>query len=488
MTLNRRLFLRGLGVTLGLPVLESLGATGCKPPPRAPGDAGSFAIFFRQPSGVASLQHNEELGNEPERFWPRQHGRLTPESVAGRALEELTAHLERLLVVGNVNHAKFDYGDGHANGALQALTSQGPMPGTAMPFVEPNGPSLDMYLAHALTGGAQDSLYLHAGAITGYLGGACISHRAAGVRHAAERDPFQAFTAVMGNAAQAKADADDRAALRKSVNDVVRDQMGRLMAHPRLSVADRSRLQDHFDAIRDTERKVTCFRDAEQAARMEAAPSYVDGLSGDTLIQTVKLHLEVAVLAVACGHSRTVAIQVGDGNGGDLRFTDPRNGQLMENVHFVSHRRHSHDPGNGAIISDADVKHHEIDRQFARMFKHLVDGLAAHELPDGRPLLDVGVACWLNDNSNGRRHCSYDAPWIIAGSGNGFLKQGQFVDARSRPPGDFQCEREDSAPKTIRRLHNTIAAAVGVRGPDGEAIDDFGSPDLKGGFLTRLIA
>src|SRR5690606_5185197 len=97
--IQRRTILKGIGgFSLTLPFLEGL-----KPKTARAADETfpPYAIFLRQANGVAAAQ-NTELGSEPERFWPTQTGALSEATVAGRALDELSAHLSRLLVVGNV--------------------------------------------------------------------------------------------------------------------------------------------------------------------------------------------------------------------------------------------------------------------------------------------------------------------------------------------------------------------------------------------------
>jgi hypothetical protein len=484
---NRRFFLRGLGgVAVGLPLLESLRPRGAHA--RDAVQADPFVIFLRQPNGVASAQNTQEVGAEPERFWPTQLGALTPDTVSGRALDELTDYLNKLLVVGNVNYESFDYGDGHARGVIQALTGRGPQAGTYAGGAEASGESLDMYIARQLNPGGADSLYLYAGAANGWLGGPCISHRGAGVRHAAERNPYNAFQNLFGSASGDE-EADARQAARRgSVNDLVRDQMSRLMAHPRLSGFDRQRLEDHFDAIRDVEVAVTCQRDATEEAAIQGAAAGFDDPTGDNLVATAEAHLRVAALAVACGVQRSVVLQVGVGNGGDLRFNDPDTGQLMENYHFISHRRLSHG-SDGAVIANSDLMHHQVDRHFARMFKTLLDAVSDFQMPDGGSLLDAGLCVWLNDNSNGPQHCTWDAPWILAGGAGGYFKQGEYLDAVDRGGAGARCGRSAAqAPTTLTRLHNTIATAVGVRKADGGDVDDFGDPALPGGLLPSLLA
>ena len=175
MKLSRRHILQGLGgAVLGLPVLEGL------MPRRAeaaePGTL-PFAIFLRQADGVAAAQNTEELGVEPERFWPEPLGALTTATLAGKSLVELADHRARLLVVRNVNMKDYNYGDGHARGALQSLTARGPAVEGAGGGSEASGESLDHRIGRELNPQKRDSLYLYAGQGGGWLGGPCISHR-----------------------------------------------------------------------------------------------------------------------------------------------------------------------------------------------------------------------------------------------------------------------------------------------------------------------
>jgi len=472
--MNRRLVLTGIGgALLGLPWLESVRprsawAQASSTPP--------FAIFFRQANGVAAEQDTNEVGREPERFWPTAPGRLSASTLADRALAELVTHADRLLVVGNVNMANFNYGDGHARGALQLLTAQGPMVEGQGGNSEANGESLDHRIGRELNGNGNDSLFLYAGQGGGWLGGPCISYRGPGNRRSAITEPLNAYQALTGGAISGTApDAmGSRRTLRqRSINDLVRTQLRGLLARPELSSADRARLDLHLSSIRDVEVSLACQLDAATERALSGAG---DGLEdGDNVLATARLHMDVAVLAVACGYTRSVAIQVGNGNDNSTRYRDPTSGNLMENYHFISHRRQSNgDDGN--IIAGSDLLHHEIDVQFAQAFAYMLDKLAAYELPSGT-LLDAGMAIWMNDLGNGPAHGARNCPVVVAGSAGGVLRQGEYVRVA-----------EGSDDETHARVLNTIGAAAGLRKPDGNYIDDFGSPDQDRSVLDELLA
>jgi hypothetical protein len=472
--MNRRAVLRGLGgAAISLPFLESL----VPRPVRADAGEGAepFAIFFRQANGVAqAIRSSPTGGPEAERFFPRSTGPLTRASVEGRALDELADHLSHLLVVGNVRFGTFDFGDGHARGALQGLTARGPTRAGAGGDSEAAGESLDHRIGRELNPDGRDSLFLYCGRNRGWLGGACISYREAGVRRAPLHNPWNAYQQIVGGADGLSTDAQRRIATRRqSVNDLVRGQMQRLLGRSDLSSQDRSRLRLHFEAIRDVEVSLSCRFDEDAERMLEgAAPGY-DSTDGDVVLETARLHMDIAALAVACGYTRSVAIQVGNGNDGNTRYRDPETGSLMENFHYLSHRRLSHG-GDGTVIPDSDRLHHYVDRQFAATFRYLVERLSAYEAPNGSPLVDCGVAAWYNDIATGPPHGTTNVPWVLAGSAGGRLRQGQYIEVGGSRPN-------------LSQLHNTIGAAVGMTNASGAPLDDFGDPSLPSGRFPELL-
>ncbi len=460
MKLSRRVVLRGAGgAILALPFLESVGNSA---PARADAET-AYAIFFRQGNGVAAAQ-NTEVGSEPERFWPRTPGPLTTDSMMGRAVGELVDYRDRVLALGGVNMGNFNYGDGHARGALQCLTASRPTTDGQGGNSEAAGMSIDHYLGEQLNGG-EESWYMYAGRNSGWLGGACISYRSAGTRRNPIHDPYQGYMRLMGGDAGLSAEAQRQLAERgRSVNDLVRSQLTRLMSSD-LSRNDRDRIDLHLSAVRDIEVRLSCrLADEEERAIMGAGSIY-ESDNGDEVLQTARLHMDVAALAIACGVTRSVAIQVGNGNDSHIRYRDD-SGNPMENYHYISHRRLSHD-STGAVISNADVLHSMVDRQFAQTFRHLLDKLDAYTMPSGATLLDCGLSCWLNDLGNGPAHSRSNVPWIIAGDAAGRFRTGEY----------YQLSAGDSH----ARLLCSIATAVGA------PTSSFGDSSLPQGVLDDLV-
>jgi hypothetical protein len=439
---------------VALPLLESLAPRGAK----AGGNATPpYAIFLRQANGVGAAQ-NTKVGNEPERFWPNAPGALTAANLEGRALDELTDFADRLLVVGNVNKEYYDYGDGHANGAIQALTGRGPNVNGAGGDSEASGESLDHRIGAELNADGRESMYLYAGRNSGWLGGACISHRGAANRRGPLHNPVTAYQQMMG------IDSDQFATLiarQRGINDLVHDEMSSLLGRSELSSQDRMRLELHQQSIRDLENGLQCNLDADDEAQLEGLAAGFESDDGDQVLAATRAHMNVAALAVACGYTRSVAIQVGNGNDGDTRYRNLESGELMENYHFISHRRQSHG-SDGAIIANSDLLHHYVDRQFAQTFRHLLEQLDAYIMPDGQSLLDAGFSCWFNDNGNGPGHASNNVPHVIAGSAGGFLRQGEYIDL--------------GGGTNHARVLNALGSAAGLRDTNGNNISDFGDP------------
>jgi hypothetical protein len=476
MKVTRRFVLRGMGgVALSLPLLEGFGPARSAARAQDASSGTSFAVFFRQANGVACEQDSQLGSREPERFWPTQTGALSSATMDGRAVSELAAHRNKLLIVGGVNMNDYDFGDGHARGAMQGLTARGPVTPAAAGSSEAAGMSLDHRIGAELNPDGRDSLFLYAGPGGGWLGGPCISYRAAGERRAAFRNPRAAFDTVSGGAADVSQEAANLLQSRKkSIHDLVRGQMQRLLGEARLSSTDKTRLQLHFDSIRELEVAIGCQNDEAIQQRLDGVDAIYESGDGDDVWATTRLHMDIAAMAIACGQTRSVAIQIGNGNDGSNRYRDPDSGQLMENYHFISHRRASHD-SSGAVIPDADLLHHKVDRQFGQAFKYLLDRLDAYAMPDGQTLLDHGLAVWYNDLGNGPNHSPQSTPFIIAGSASGALKQGQYIQL-------------PSGASNHKRMLNTLGAAVGLKNQNGDPLDDFGDPALQSGRLDELLA
>lgn len=464
--LSRRLFLTGTaGVTVGLPFLETFASRAVRA--ASPDDPG-FVVFMRQGNGCSqALPYSNPA--EPEMFWPRNLGALTAASMAAdsdRATSELSAYADDLLLVRGVRGAFSIGGCGHARGALQALTAQPTGDAEATNNSLALGESLDNRIARELNAGGRGPLTLAAMRPYSFLD-SVLSYRGPNDRRGAQTNPKVAFDNIMGLVNLDESAATAIAARRQSVNDLVRDQMQALMGRSDLSSDDRSRLDLHFSAIRDLE-----IRLAECSPLDPLTVDAIDSISGshedgDRIVEVAELHIEVVALALSCGYTHAVTLQVGNGNDG-TRYT--WQGEQFPSYHWISHRIFA-DGSEGDPIPDAQSKHNAVDRIHARLFGRLIDRLSAYTTETGT-LLDKGACVWMNDLSNGPPHSISNLPYVIAGSADGFLRTGAYVDA-----GDV----------THNKLLNTLATAVGLRKSNGDPVDDFGHESLEGGLIGEMM-
>jgi Protein of unknown function (DUF1552) len=419
---NRRAFLRAGAVAIGLPFLEGLptrSAWAASAPP-------VFSLFIVAANGVVL-----------PRFFPDATGPLTAASLGAltnKATSVLAPHAEQLLFIKGLNFATAGPTScSHAQGMCQVLTAAPPA-GTGNTAYS-TGPSADVVIANLVNPAGLEPLTLYAGAKGGYID-EHISFKGAGMGQirAAESNPYILYAQLVGLATSAPGVepstdplAAELLASRKSVNDLVRDQLTSLLGSAKISADDRQRLQQHFDAIRDTEVKmgemgVACSQAGLSTSKIEALQSGLAFKTDGMIEDVAKLHLELVALAFACNFNRVATLQHGDGTD-QTKYKVPSNADLGWTFHHISHRMQS-----DAMTSTNETAvnaHAEIDVLRMQTLLHGLDQLKA------RGLLDKSVVLWTNQIADGPSHSFRSVPHIIAGSGGGYLKQGAYVDAGS---------------------------------------------------------
>jgi hypothetical protein len=446
---NRRAFLRGAaGVSVALPFLESL-------PDRsawALDDSPVFSLFLCAAGGVVLRE-----------FFPTSAGPLKGESLgaSGTAGAELAAHAERLLFLTNVNWPAQPTGEPHAEGPSMALTGQPPTGSSST--AHGSGPSADVVIASHVHPDLEP-LTLYAGNIrNGYIAER-LSFTNEGVTRAAVDNPYvlyQELMGIVGPSGMTPGGDPMAAALiesRKHIHDLVRDDLTTLMNDPRMSYDDRQRLQLHFDSIRDAENTMggmggeameLCASKGLDVTALEALSDWAFTTDG-MIEKVVELHMSLVALAFACNYRRTATLQWGDGTDGTI-YPVPANEKLGKwRFNHISHRAQS----DAAVGTNpvAEQAHVEIDVVRMKTFARGLDHFAARELGDRSLVL------WTNHYAEGPSHDFRNVPHIIWGSGGGYLKQGEIIDAGSVSNGKL--------------LATLISAAIQ---DTGSVVDDFGS-------------
>jgi hypothetical protein len=455
--ITRRRLLQGLfGVTVALPFLESFAPKKAKA-----AEPNRFAIFLRQANGVV-----QETSEEPEMYWPAQTGQLSTASMAGepnKATSELADFADKLILLKGVNFAFDGNGCGHSGGGNQCLTAARVSADPAGNLSLAMGESIDNRIARELNPAGIEPLTLYAGKKSGYID-EVMSYRGAKQLRSAQENPYKAYMDLFG-LSQLTPEAWKQLQLqRKSVNDLVREQMQSLMSSSDLSKADHERLDLHFQSIRDLEDKLICGLGVTEVQSMKDIELVCR--ENDNIPMVTRMQIDVIALAMACGVTRAATLQIGDGNDSTQYIID---GVKQKSFHRISHRIDS-DGSVGEPIANAVGLHHEIDRIHIRHFKYLLEKLSSYPAGTGT-LLDYGVAVLLNDLAN-LYHSYTDVPHVMAGSAGGFLKTGQYLDLDG---------------VNNNKLLSTIGAAVGCKNNAGGPLDDFGDPGLEKGLISQIM-
>lgn len=458
--LSRRTFLRGAaGAAVGLPLLESIGAS-----PLQAQTAQRLTRF---------LSFHSSCGVETDRFWPAI-GALSEASFAGKGTEALAPFASRLLIPRGVHGYPVGTWTGHSEGTCQALTAAPLSNGLAQ------GRSIDQVIADALNPQGREALVVRPGGRDlGVAAFNSISYRSAGQMANAESNPFRAYRSMMGMGAPEPTPGDEAAErllkLRQSVLDLVGEEFQDLQRID-LSQADRDKLEQHFQLIRDLENGMTgapglvaCNLDAATTAELDAINQDTVE-SNDNFPVMARLFTKIVALSLACGYTRSAVLQWGAAVAGAPLYR-------WDGINH-SHRHHplSHgttDDFNESAVSGYKDMLFAIDRwnigEFAKLLG-LLDGYAEQE---GATLLDNTVVLYTNEFSHGQGHTTGDLPVIIAG-GAGYFQLGRSVLLNG---GVADIGGVEGAAGQSHRLLCTVLNASGVPSADWNGGSEL--PELK---------
>jgi len=400
--LTRRTVLRGAGVALALPWLESLA------PARERAGAPPLRLaFVMTPNGA-----------QMDLWTPAAEGAL---EILPPTLAPLEPWRASVLVLSGLTHDKARAnGDGpgdHARAAAAFLTAAQPRKTAGADLRA--GVSVDQVLASAV--GTRTRLRsLELGTDAGRLGGQCdsgyacaysshVSWTGPSTPAAKETDPRLVFERLFsdgprGESAAARA---ERLARRASLLDSVRADARAL--EPRLASADRGRLAEYLTGVRELERRLEA---AEQGKTLAPEGAAAPGAAPADFAEHVKLLADCLALAFAGDATRVASFMLA--NEGSNR-SYPSLG-VPEGHHELSH--HGNDEAKRAKVAAIDLHH-------AELLAHLVARLAA--VPEGEgTLLDHTLLLYGSAIGDGNRHNHDDLPLVLVGRGAG-VRSGRHV-------------------------------------------------------------
>ncbi|MBI2187189.1 MAG: DUF1552 domain-containing protein [Acidobacteria bacterium] len=397
--LPRRTVLRGLGVTLGLPLLDAM-----------------FPVFSAVAKAVARPVHRFQALYVPNgmamEFWtPKAEGKtfeLTP------ILEPLAPFREQFLVLSGL---KASWSQVHAGASGSFLT--GTVRGGRSEMELLASTSIDQMLARQFERETQlASLEVAmeregtAGQCSAGLSCAytqTISWRTPTQPLPMESNPRAVFERLFGDSGSA-APAARLARMRqsKSILDSVMDKLGELGRD--VGPQDRRRLQEYTEAIRDVERRIQL---AEEQRDTEVGS--IDEPSGVPLgfDEHIRLMFDLQLLALQSDLTRVITFMLGKEQS---TRTYPQAG-VPEAHHPLSH--HNNQLDRIALMS-------KINRHHMQMFAEYLGKLRATPDGDGS-LLDHMTILYGAGLSNSTRHASDNLPLVLVGGGAGRLKGGTHL-------------------------------------------------------------
>lgn len=401
----RRAFLRGLGVAVGLPLLESMTARRAageeqRPPCRM--------AFLYVPNGIHMPDWTPKKEGADFDFPP--------------TLEVLKPFAKDLLVLSGLTQDKArPNGDGpgdHARAAAAFLTGCQPFKTDGAGIRA--GISVDQ-LAASRVGQHTRFPSLELGCDASAQSGNCdsgyscaysanISWRTPSTPMAKETNPRAVFERLFSGGAGGEEDRDRalRKLYRRSILDFVLEDASHLRA--RLGATDRRKLDEYLSAVREVEGRI----ERSEKADGEKAPGFrkPSGIPKD-YGEHIRILCDLLVLAFRCDLTRVATFMLAnEGSNRSYRSID-----VPEGHHDLSH--HGGDREKQAKIA-------AINRFHVSQLSHLLAGLKAEEEPGGT-LLDHSLILYGSGLSDGNRHNHDDLPILLAGRGCGTVEPGRHI-------------------------------------------------------------
>jgi Protein of unknown function (DUF1552) len=223
-----------------------------------------------------------------------------------------------------------------------------------------------------------------------------------------ELNPQVVFERMFGDGST----VEQRAKRRKrdgSILDSLTGSLSKLRSES--STADRARIDNYTDNVREIERRLDI---AMKASTMAPTDMTVPVGVPQTFDEHIKLQFDLLALAFQADITRV----------GTLLFardltnrTYPESASPTLSFHGVSH--HGEDPRRIADLS-------KINQYHVKMLAHLIEKL--DKTPDGDgTLLDHSLVLYGSNMGNSNQHVHYDVPHVLVGGLNGKLKGNRHI-------------------------------------------------------------
>ncbi|HWX21731.1 MAG TPA: DUF1552 domain-containing protein [Candidatus Binatia bacterium] len=420
-SLNRRHFLKGLGVCLAVPAFESLrplrllaAESGARRLATSAAGAPLRTAFVFFPNGAI-----------PSSWWPDHEGKDFKFSPTLQPLEPCRQHLQ---VLGGLDHLNAMPGpDGagdHARGNSVFLT------GVRLKKSATDihaGVSIDQVLARRIGHLTRlpsleltcDSVRKTAACDSGY---SCayvynLSWSSPTTPMTPETNPRLVFERLFGAgpASERAENLKRRQQEQRSVLDFVLAETHDM--ERRLAAPDRDKLDQYLTGVREIETRIQKAEHLAPAANpgMETPA----GLPQD-YAEYIQLMYDLLLVAFQTDSTRVATL---------LLAHDGSNRSFREIGISEGHHDLSHHEGQAERIA----KVAEIDRWYVKQFANFLQKLQATKDVDGNSLLHNSMIVYGGGNADGNRHTHTNLPIVLAGAGGGTLTPGGYVNHGSKP-------------------------------------------------------
>ena len=367
--ISRRLFLRNSGIALGLPMLESMLPAGRLA--AAPASAPRRMVCIGVPFGF-----------DPTAFVPTTTGR---DYTLPAHLTQLAAFRDDFTVISGLSHPNTG-GGGHKAEAV--MLTGAPYPDYS--YNLKNTISVDQAFAAKFRGETRYESF----ALT--TQGGSLSVTANGVTIPAIDRPSAVFKKLFLAATPVEMDAEMRRIDEgRSMLDFVGDRAKSL--NRQISSADRQRVEEYFESVRDVERQLQMAREWVNRPKPKAIGSEPKDI-GDNQQQKAKFQLMIDMIHLALVTDSTRAVSL----------------MTFGMHHDLSH--HGKEPKKLAACRQVEV-------ELIQAFSGLLGKLKSAK-EGATTLLDSTMVMMTSNLRDGNTHWTYNLPAILAGGG---FRHGQHL-------------------------------------------------------------
>ncbi len=382
---SRRQFLRGVGVFLSLPMLESIRPAFAKD------------TDFAKPRRMLAICNN--LGLLPDYFFPKETGRgyaLSP------YLEKLASHRDDFTVFSGVSHPDVDGGHPADNCFLTAAPhpSSGGFRNTI---------SLDQYISERIGPRTRfPSLTL---GVNVKQGARSLSWTGSGVLIPCEEKASDVFRRMFVQGTPAEVESQlQKLDGGRSILDAVAGQAKDLQRG--LPARDRDRLDQYFTSVRELEERMRIAREWELKPKPKApAEVPIDPASPREYMEKVKLMYDIARLAFETDSTRCITLMLDSVNSPVIELGETK---LTDAYHNLSH--HGKSAAKMAQLKAIDESHMTLLADLFAQLKAIKE--------DGESLLDRTMILYGSNLGNASTHVTTNLPTLLAGGG---FRHGQHL-------------------------------------------------------------